>query len=57
MKPLDLTQRLNDDLAIAATALIDDSVLEGGHDVLYFLDKPWKYKQELEKLGYEVKTL
>lgn len=52
---LDLSYRVSESLFIGAQALIDSGDLMSAEDVLYFMEKPHKYAQELKDEGYEVK--
>lgn len=52
---LNLDERARDDLIIGANALIENASFEDMNDVVYFFEKPHKYKLELKELGFEVK--
>ena len=51
---LKLDERARDDLIIAANSLYEAGVFPNGEEVICFFDKPWKWRIELEELGFEV---
>jgi len=51
---LNLNERARDDLIIGANALIENCSFNDLSEVVYFFEKPHKYKLELEELGFEV---
>ena len=55
MTELNLKERARDDLIIGANALIENCSFSDLYEVVYFFEKPHKYKLELEELGFKIK--
>ena len=55
-KKIDLSERANDSLLIASQVLITKEILTTIEDLQYFYEKPHKFREELEILGFEVKV-
>jgi len=52
---LDLSIRASDDLLIGAIALNEEGCFENIDEVLYFFEKPHRWKLELEEYGFIIK--
>ena len=53
-KMLVLTTYAETDLVTAANVLQENGYFNDANDVIYFFEKPWKWKSGLEELGFEV---
>lgn len=51
---LDMKTGIRDDLFIAANVLMRKGNISDIDELLEFLEKPWKFGQEIEEAGYEV---
>jgi hypothetical protein len=54
MITLNLSHRISDDLLIGVTELIESGELTTIDDVMSFLEKPHKWKDELVDMGFKV---
>ena len=50
---LNLDDRVSDDLIIAAIVLNDNGYFKTTQDIIEFFEKPWKWKEEYNKISEE----
>ena len=52
---LNLDERGRDDLLIGASLLIEHGCIDSLSELMYFFEKPHKFKEELKEIGQDVK--